>query len=157
MGIKRVLITYTHPSDHPLGVYDSSVDLNIVAVSEMLGTFDDANYHVVVTTQDDILTCMLTASLRIVLYFAKIGLERDYGFQCMRLSEFDFKYPKDYWPKATWSKTIQVQGLVTKVVSAESFANTEDASSWNAIAPKISSIIASIVAGNTGNSFVRTP
>jgi len=143
------------PPDHPLGVYDSSVGLNIVAVSEVLGTFDDANYHVIVTTQDDVLTCILTAALRIVIYFAKIGLEKDYGFQCLRLSEFDFKYPKDYWPKATWSKTIQIQGLVTKEISAEAFANTEDAEKWNAIVPKISSIISTVTPGNSGGSLTN--
>ena len=144
------------PPDHPAGVYDTAAGLNIVAVSEVVGTFDDANYHVVVTTQDDILTCILTAALRIVIYFAKMGLEKDYGFQCLRLSEFDFKYPKDYWSKPTWSKTIQIQGLVTKEVSAEAFADTEDAEKWNAIVPKVASVVTTVT-GQTNNSYLAKP
>tara|TARA_Y100001973_G_scaffold87628_1_gene131825 strand:- start:74 stop:799 length:726 start_codon:yes stop_codon:yes gene_type:complete len=142
------------PPDHPAGVYDASQDMNIVAVSEVVGTFDDANYHAVVTTQDDVLTCVLTAALRIAIYFAKIRLEKDYGFQALRLSEFDFKYPKDYWPKQTWSKTIQVQGLVTKEMSAESFSNTEDAAAWNAIVPKISSAYLTL-SPTSSNSLIK--
>lgn len=133
---------------HPAGVYDSTKGLNIVSTSEVIGVYDDANYHIIITTQDDILTTILTAALRIVIYHAKIRLETDYGFQCMKLADYDFKFPRDYWPKQTWSKTIQLQGLVRKEITGEAFSDTEDSNKWGSIVPKIKEVVASVTQTN---------
>jgi len=137
-------------SSDSVGLTGDNPGEKVIATANIIGVIDSANFRIVTTASDEILTAMLTSALRFLIFHAKFRLEQ-FGIFDIVLGESDFAFPQDYWPTIAWSKALRLTGRVEKALNTMPLRNTEDETIWESVSPILNQFISDLTVELSGN------